>query len=141
MVCSLRNPWDYRGSIGLLSRLDSLLVTALFSEHRLTQMQAKALRGRFPESVLEPLIHQTETGSFFPLWDTICRKTISSTLHGKEQERKVPQPIMVAGAISSGIDRWRWGQVREYRNGLMRPEITRYLVKITEELAEILGIE
>jgi hypothetical protein len=26
-------------------------------------------------------------------------------------------------------------------SGLMRPEITQYLVKITEELADILGIE
>ncbi len=45
---------DYRGAIGLLSRLDSFLVTTLFSEHRLTQMQAKTLRGMFPESVVEP---------------------------------------------------------------------------------------
>ena len=49
--------------------------------------------------------------------------------------------MMVAGAITSGIERWRWRQVLKYRNGLMRPEITQYLVKITEELAEILGIE
>ena len=41
---------------------------------------------------------------------------------------------------ASGIVRWRWGQVNEYRNGLMRPEITHYLVKITAELADILGI-
>ncbi len=47
---------------------------------------------------------------------------------------------MVAGAITSGVERWRWGQALEYQNGLMRPEITQYLIKITEELAEILGI-
>ncbi len=47
---------------------------------------------------------------------------------------------MVAGAITSGIVRWRWGQVLEYRNGLMRPEITQYVIRITQELAEILGI-
>jgi hypothetical protein len=41
---------------------------------------------------------------------------------------------------ASGIVRWRWGQVHEYRNGLMRPEVTHYLVKITAELADILGI-
>jgi hypothetical protein len=61
--------------------------------------------------------------------------------HRKEQERKQLQQMMVAGAIISGIVKWRWGQVREYRNGLMRPEITHYLVKVTEELADILGIE
>ncbi len=49
--------------------------------------------------------------------------------------------MIMAGAITSGIEKWRWGLVLEYRNGLMRPEITHYLVKITEELAEILGIE
>jgi hypothetical protein len=49
--------------------------------------------------------------------------------------------MTVDGAIISGIARWRWGQVHEYRNGLMRPEITHSLLKITVELAEILGIE
>ena len=48
--------------------------------------------------------------------------------------------MIVAGAITSGVERWRWGQVLEYRNGLMRPEITHHLIKITEELVEILGI-
>ena len=41
----------------------------------------------------------------------------------------------------SGIERWGWGQVLAYRNGLMRPEITHHLVKMTVELADILGIE
>ncbi len=48
--------------------------------------------------------------------------------------------MIVAGAIISGIERWGWGQEFEYLHGLMRPEITHYLVKITVELAEILGI-
>jgi len=47
---------------------------------------------------------------------------------------------MMARAITSGIVMWRWGQGREYRNSLMRPEITHSLIKITAELAEILGI-
>jgi len=46
----------------------------------------------------------------------------------------------MAGAITRGIEKWGWGQVLEYRNGLMRPEITQYLIKITAELAEILGV-
>ena len=41
----------------------------------------------------------------------------------------------------SGIERWKWGQGLEHLNGLMRPEITHYVVKITIELADILGIE
>ena len=49
--------------------------------------------------------------------------------------------MIMAGARTSVIERWRWGQGLKYRNGLMRPEITQYLIKIREELAEILGIE
>ena len=45
---------DYRGVIGFLSRLDSSLVTKLFSEQRLTRMQEKSLRGQFTESIIEP---------------------------------------------------------------------------------------
>jgi hypothetical protein len=59
----------------------------------------------------------------------------------REQMTKSPPQMMVAEAITSGIERWQWGQVHEYRNGLMRPEITHYLLKITVELADILGIE
>ena len=49
--------------------------------------------------------------------------------------------MIVAGARTGGIEKWGWGQVLECRNGLMRPEITHSLVKITAELADILGIE
>jgi hypothetical protein len=52
------------------------------------------------------------------------------------KERKTPQQMVMAGAITSGIARWRRGQVHEYRNGLMGPEIIHYLVKITAELAD-----
>jgi pimeloyl-ACP methyl ester carboxylesterase len=44
---------DYRGILGFLSRLDSSIVTTLFSEQRLSRMQEKSLRGQFPESVVE----------------------------------------------------------------------------------------
>ena len=47
---------DYRGAIGILSWLDSSLVTTLFSEDRLSRMQAKALRSKFPEAIVEPQI-------------------------------------------------------------------------------------
>ncbi len=52
---------------------------------------------------------------------------------------KQPLPMIMAGATASRIERWHWGQVRKYRNGLMRPEITQYLIKITAELVDILG--
>ena len=37
--------------------------------------------------------------------------------------------------------RWKWDRERGCTFGLMRPEITQYLLKITVELADILGIE
>ena len=46
----------------------------------------------------------------------------------------------MAGARTSGIETWGWGQELKHLNGLMRLEITHYLVKITAELADILGI-
>ena len=48
--------------------------------------------------------------------------------------------MIKAGVRTSGIERWKWGQELKHLNGLMRPEITHYLIKITVELAEILGI-
>ena len=45
---------DYRGALGLLSWLDSSIVTTLFSEDRLSRMQAKALRSKFPDALVEP---------------------------------------------------------------------------------------
>lgn len=48
---------DYRGAIGWLSRLDSLLVTTFVSERRLSEMQAKTLRSMFPESVVKPQLN------------------------------------------------------------------------------------
>lgn len=45
---------DYRGALGILSWLDSAIVTTLFSEDRLTRMQEKALRSKFPDTLVEP---------------------------------------------------------------------------------------
>ena len=45
---------DYRGAIGILSWLDSSIVTTFFSEDRLSRMQAKTLRSMFPEALVEP---------------------------------------------------------------------------------------
>jgi hypothetical protein len=38
------------------------------------------------------------------------------------------------------VEGWKWGREHEHAFGLMRLEITQYLVKITSELADILGI-
>ncbi len=63
---------DYRGIFGLLSRLDSSLVTTLFSERRLTRIQEKALLGQFPKDIIEPQLK--ECRRFFPaLSRTVAR--------------------------------------------------------------------
>jgi len=69
---------DYRGAIGLLSRLDSLLVTALFSEHRLTQMQEKTLRGMFLERLVEP---QLKAGFSWKVMPHVYRELASHDFH------------------------------------------------------------
>jgi pimeloyl-ACP methyl ester carboxylesterase len=47
---------DYRGAIGVLSRLDAWLVLRLFSERRLLGMQDKALRRMFPDDLADSLV-------------------------------------------------------------------------------------
>ena len=48
--------------------------------------------------------------------------------------------MMVAGAKTIGVEGWKWEQELEQLHGLMRPEITHHLIKITVELADILGL-
>ena len=48
-------------------------------------------------------------------------------------------PSFLYGTLS--IEGWKWGQEFEHLSGLMWPENTHHLVKITVELADILGIE
>jgi pimeloyl-ACP methyl ester carboxylesterase len=62
---------DYRGIFGLLSRLDSTLVTTLFPEHRLTRMQEKALLGQFPKNIIEP---QLKAGFFWKAMPQIIKQ-------------------------------------------------------------------
>lgn len=69
---------DYRGLIGFLSRLDSSLVTALFSEQKLTRMQEKALRGMFPVEVIEP---QLKAGFSWKAMPRIYRELASHDFH------------------------------------------------------------
>ena len=65
---------DYRGLIGILSWLDSSLVTTLISERRLSRMQEKTLRSRFPEDLVEP---QLEAGFSWKVVPRIYRELAS----------------------------------------------------------------
>jgi pimeloyl-ACP methyl ester carboxylesterase len=69
---------EYRGMLGLLSRLDSSLVTTLLSEQRLTRMQEKALRGRFPENIVES---QLEAGFFWKAMPQVYRELAAHDFH------------------------------------------------------------
>lgn len=69
---------DYRGVLGFLSRLDSSLVTTLFSEHRLTRMQEKALRSQFPENIVEA---QLKAGFFWKAMPQIYRELAAHDFH------------------------------------------------------------
>jgi pimeloyl-ACP methyl ester carboxylesterase len=65
---------DYRGPIGILSWLDSSLVTTLFSESRLSRMQEKTLRNMFPEEVVKP---QIEAGFSWKVVPRVYRELAS----------------------------------------------------------------
>jgi pimeloyl-ACP methyl ester carboxylesterase len=65
---------DYHGPIGILSWLDSSIVTKLFSETRLSRMQEKTLRSMFPEAVIKP---QFEAGFSWKVVPSVYRELAS----------------------------------------------------------------
>ncbi len=65
---------DYHGTIGMLSWLDSSLVTAFFSESRLSRMQGKTLRNMFPDAVVQP---QIEAGFSWKVVPRVYRELAS----------------------------------------------------------------
>ena len=65
---------DYHGPIGILSWLDSSLVTTLCSERRLSRMQEKTLRNMFPDSVVQP---QIEAGLSWKVVPRVYRELAS----------------------------------------------------------------
>jgi pimeloyl-ACP methyl ester carboxylesterase len=65
---------DYRGPIGILSWLDSSIVTTLFTESRLNRMQEKTLRSMFPEAVVKP---QIEAGFSWKVMPQVYRELSS----------------------------------------------------------------
>jgi pimeloyl-ACP methyl ester carboxylesterase len=69
---------DYRGVIGFLSRLDSALVTRLFSEQRLTRMQERTLRSKFSERVIAP---QLAAGFSWKVMPQVYRELGSHDFH------------------------------------------------------------
>lgn len=81
---------DYRGAIGLLSQIDSLLVTRLVSERRLSRMQAKTLRSMLPESLVEP---QLEAGFAWKVMPQVYREL--SRHHFASLLQTYPGPVLV----------------------------------------------
>ncbi len=88
---------DYRSAIGILSRLDSSLVTTLFSEDRLTRMQEKALRSMFPEALVEP---QLKAGFSWKVVPRVYRELASHDFPA--MLRTFPGPVLI---VNGGNDK------------------------------------
>jgi pimeloyl-ACP methyl ester carboxylesterase len=93
---------DYRGALGLLSWLDSSIVTTLLSEDRLTRMQAKALRSRFPEAVVEP---QLEAGFSWKVTPHVYRELASHDFPA--MLRTFPGPALIVNGENDKPNRKR----------------------------------
>ncbi len=93
---------DYRGAIGILSWLDSSLVTTLFSESRLSRMQGKTLRSMFPEDLVEP---QLEAGFSWKVVPRVYRELAS---HGfPDMLQGFPGPTLIVNGENDKLNRKR----------------------------------
>jgi pimeloyl-ACP methyl ester carboxylesterase len=93
---------DYRGVIGLLSWLDSSIVTTLFSEDRLSRMQEKALRSRFPAALVEP---QLEAGFSWKVVPRVYRELASHDF--RAMLRTFPGPVLIVNGENDKPNRKR----------------------------------
>jgi len=107
---------DYRGAIGLLSRLDSSLVTMLFSEDRLSRMQAKALRSKFPDALVEP---QLTAGFSWKGMSQTYRELASHDYHALL--RTFPGPVLILNGENDKPNRKREAaQLRATQDGQLQ---------------------
>ena len=93
---------DYRGAIGMLSWLDSSLVTTLFSESRLSRMQEKTLRSMFPEDLVKP---QLEAGFSWKVVPRVYRELASHDFPALL--RGFPGPILIINGENDKPNRKR----------------------------------
>ncbi len=93
---------DYRGAIGILSWLDSSIVTTLFSEDRLTRMQEKALRSMFPAVVVEP---QLKAGFSWKVAPRVYRELASHDFPA--MFRTFPGPVLIVNGENDKPNRKR----------------------------------
>ena len=93
---------DYRGAIGILSWLDSSIVTTLYSEDRLTRMQEKALRSMFPAAVVEP---QLKAGFSWKVAPRVYRELASHDFPA--MFRTFPGPVLIVNGENDKPNRKR----------------------------------
>jgi len=93
---------DYRGPIGILSWLDSSIVTTLFSESRLSRIQEKTLRSMFSEAVVEP---QLEAGFSWKVVPRVYRELASHDF--SDMLRGFPCPTLIVNGENDKINRKR----------------------------------
>lgn len=91
---------DYQGILGLLSRLDSTLATTFFSEHRLTQIQTKALRSQFAEESIEP---QLKAGFFWKAMPQVYRELAAHDFDAFL--RTFSAPVLILNGENDGPNR------------------------------------
>ncbi|HEY5004437.1 MAG TPA: alpha/beta hydrolase [Ktedonobacteraceae bacterium] len=91
---------DYRGVPGLLSRLDSSLVTTLFSDQRLTRMQEKTLRGQYSKEIIEP---QLNAGFFWKAIPQTYRELASQDFRALLQT--FPGPVLIVNGENDRLNR------------------------------------
>ena len=107
---------DYRGAIGTLSWLDSSIVTTLFSEDRLTRMQEKALRSKFPEAFVEP---QLKAGFSWKVMPRVYRELASHDFPA--MLRTFPDPVLILNGENDKPNRKREAELlRAAQNGQLQ---------------------
>jgi pimeloyl-ACP methyl ester carboxylesterase len=93
---------DYRGLIGMLSWLDSSLVTTLFSESRLSRMQEKTLKNMFPETLVRP---QLEAGFSWKVVPRVYRELASHDF--PNMLHSFPGPTLIINGENDRLNRKR----------------------------------
>jgi pimeloyl-ACP methyl ester carboxylesterase len=93
---------NYRGTIGILSWLDSSIVTTLISEGRLSRMQEKTLRSIFPEDLVEP---QIEAGFSWKVVPRVYRELASHNFPAMLQG--FPGPTLIINGENDRLNRKR----------------------------------
>lgn len=94
--CSL----DYRGALGILSRLDAWIVTRLVGERRLMRMQERTLRRMLPPDLAESLL---AAGFTFRAMPAVYRELAHHDFNA--MLRQYPGPVLILNGEHDRLNR------------------------------------